>query len=60
MESFFHSLKTVCVGLEAYRSRDEARVSLFDYIALFYNRKLRHSALGYRSPEAFENASTAP
>ena len=54
MESFFHSLKTECVGFEDYRSRDEARVSLFDYIELFYNRKRRHSSLGYRSPAAFE------
>jgi transposase InsO family protein len=60
MESFFHSLKTECVGFEDYRSRDEARVSLFDYIELFYNRKRRHSSLGYRSPAAFENAMTAP
>jgi transposase InsO family protein len=60
MESFFHSLKTECVGFEDYRSRDEARVSLFDYIELFYNRKRRHSSLGYRSPAAFEYAMTAP
>ena len=60
MESFFHSLKTECVGFEDYRSRDEARSSLFDYIELFYNRKRRHSSLGYKSPLAFENAMTVP
>ena len=60
MESFFHSLKTECVGFEDYRSRDEARASLFDYIELFYNRKRRHSSLGYKSPLAFENAITVP
>lgn len=60
MESFFHSLKTEWVGFEDYRTRPEARTSLFDYIELFYNRKRRHSALKYRSPMAFENAGVAP
>jgi len=55
MESFFHSLKTEWVGFEDYRSRSEARASLFSYIELFYNRKRRHSAIGYLSPVAFEN-----
>jgi len=60
MESFFHSLKTECVGFEDYKTRAEARSSLFDYIELFYNRKRRHSALKYRSPMAFENAGVVP
>jgi transposase InsO family protein len=60
MESFFHSLKTEWVGFEDYRTRSEARSSLFDYIELFYNRKRRHSALKYRSPMAFENAVIVP
>ena len=55
MESFFHSLKTEWVGFEDYRSRSEARASLFSYIELFYNRKRRHSTIGYQSPVAFEN-----
>lgn len=60
MESFFHSLKTEWVGFEDYKTRPEAKASLFDYIELFYNRKRRHSALNYRSPMAFENAGVAP
>jgi putative transposase len=60
MESFFHSLKTEWVGFEDYKTRSEARISLFDYIELFYNRKRRHSALKYRSPLAFENAGVVP
>jgi transposase InsO family protein len=60
MESFFHSLKTEWVGFEDYKTRSEARASLFDYIELFYNRKRRHSALKYRSPMAFENAMVVP
>lgn len=60
MESFFHTLKTELTGFEDYKTRSEARTSLFDYIELFYNRKRRHSALQYRSPMAFENAAGDP
>ncbi len=60
MESFFHSLKTEWVGFEDYQTRSEARTSIFCYIELFYNRKRRHSALRYKSPMAFENASSVP
>jgi len=35
-------------------TREEARQSVFHYIEIFYNRKRRHSSLGYKSPEAFE------
>ena len=54
MESFFGSLKTELVHHEHYATRDAAKRSLFEYIEVFYNRKRRHSALGYQSPEAFE------
>jgi putative transposase len=54
MESFFHSLKTECIHHERYKTRDEARKSVFDYIEVFYNRQRRHSFLGYKSPEQFE------
>jgi transposase InsO family protein len=54
MESFFASLKKELVHGEDYRTREEARASLFDYIEVFYNRVRRHSALGYRSPIEYE------
>jgi transposase InsO family protein len=54
MESFFASLKTELVHGEDYRTREEARASLFEYIEVFYNRVRRHSALGYRSPIEYE------
>jgi putative transposase len=54
MESFFASLKKELVHHEDYRTRDQARASLFEYIEVFYNRQRRHSALGYRSPADFE------
>jgi len=53
-ESFFHTLKTELVYFEQYQSRKEAELSIFDYIECFYNRKRRHSALNYLSPEQFE------
>ena len=57
MESFFATLKKECVHHERYATREEARQSVFEYIELFYNTRRRHSALGYLSPEQFEQAA---
>jgi putative transposase len=54
MESFFSSLKTERVARTVYRTRDEAKADVFDYIERFYNPKRRHSTLGYLSPMQFE------
>ena len=54
MESFFSSLKTERTARKMYRSRDEARADVFDYIERFYNPKRRHSTIGYMSPMEFE------
>lgn len=54
VESFFHTLKTECVYLERYDSRDQAKRSIFNYIEVFYNNERRHSTLGYLSPAEFE------
>lgn len=56
-ESFFGSLKTELVDHEDYRTRQEAKQSLFEYIEIFYNRQRRHSYLGYISPEEYERVS---
>ena len=53
-ESFFHTLKTELVYHHHYRTREEARLAIFDYIAAFYNRIRLHSSVGYRSPEDHE------
>lgn len=53
-ESFFGTLKTELVHGEHYRSRLEAKLSIFEYVQVFYNRQRRHSAPGYRSPEQYE------
>jgi transposase InsO family protein len=54
MESFFHTLKTELTYFEKYRTRQEARGSVFEYIEIVYNRVRRHSALNYCSPAEFQ------
>src|SRR5216683_4802466 len=54
MESFFSSLKTERTARKLYRTRDEAKADVFDYIERFYNPKRRHSTIGYLSPMEFE------
>jgi putative transposase len=54
MESFFSSLKTERIGKKIYRTRDQARADVFDYVERFYNPTRRHSTLGYLSPMDFE------
>lgn len=53
-ESFFHTLKSELVSFHSYQNLEEARMSIFRYVHGFYNRKRRHSTLGYVSPEACE------
>ena len=50
MESFFSSLKTELVHQTRFRTRREAKAALFEYIEIFYNRRRRHSGIGYRTP----------
>ncbi|MDR7033163.1 transposase InsO family protein [Mesorhizobium sp. BE184] len=54
MESCFSSLKTEQTARKVYRTRDDARADVFDYIERFYNPRRRHSTLGYLSPVEFE------
>jgi hypothetical protein len=54
MESFFSSLKTERTSNKTYRTRNEAKADVFDYIERFYNSKRRHSTIGYLSPMEFE------
>ena len=53
-ESFFSSLKKERIRKRIYKTHDEARIDIFDYIEVFYNRNRRHSHLGGMTPEAFE------
>ncbi len=53
-ETFFHTLKTELTSRTKYRTREEARRSIFEYIEIFYNRKRLHSAIGYYTPVEYE------
>jgi len=55
VESFFASLKRERTKRRKYRTRDEARADVFDYIERFYNRKRRHGYVGNISPVHYEN-----
>jgi transposase InsO family protein len=57
-ESFWGQLKTECAD-RPFASRAAARLALFEYIELWYNRQRLHSALGYLSPVDFELAMTS-
>lgn len=54
VESFFASLKKELVYRMNFRTKEEARSQIYKYIEIFYNRKRRHSRLGYLSPLNFE------
>ena len=57
MESFWSTLKTELVHQQRFEDIRQARLAIFDYIELFYNRKRLHSALDYNSPLDFESQS---
>jgi len=53
-ESFFATLETELLDRHTFRSRDQARLAVFTFIEGFYNSRRRHSTLGQRSPDRFE------
>ena len=58
-ESFFRTLKVELVYRRRFRTRAEAKAAIVEYIELFYNRRRRHSSLGYLSPCEFEELADA-
>jgi len=58
-ESFFHSLKTELVYRTNFKTRKEATQAIFEWIETWYNRQRLHSALGYMSPQDYENLALA-
>ena len=57
MESFFHTLKVELIHRERYLTRQSAKGAIFEYIETYYNRKRKHSAIGYKIPMLFEQES---
>lgn len=58
-ESFFATLKAELVNQHPWPTRDKARQAIFEFIEVFYNRQRLHSALGFRSPAAYEAGQLA-
>jgi putative transposase len=54
MESFFHTLKTEDIHHRRFKTREEAKITLFRYIETYYNNQRLHSALGYITPAQME------
>lgn len=59
VESFFRTLKSELDMFEPYKTRQEARSSIFEYIECFYNRSRLHSTLGYTTPADYEKLHAA-
>ena len=57
MESFFASLTKECLDRRHFKTRQEARSAIFEYLECFYNPVRVHSTLQYVSPLAFEQVS---
>jgi transposase InsO family protein len=53
-ESFFHTLKVELIHRNKFRTRDEAKRKIFEYVEMYYNRKRAHSTLGNMSPFEYE------
>lgn len=47
MESWNHSFKVEAIHGEKFKTRDDARKDVFEYIEVYYNRKRLHSTLGF-------------
>ncbi|WP_412535461.1 IS3 family transposase [Pseudobacteriovorax antillogorgiicola] len=54
VESWFGGFKKEWLYRRKYRNESELKAIVFDYIEVWYNRKRKHSALGYLSPMQFE------
>lgn len=53
-ESFLHTLKVEMVNRQRFKTKEEAKKAVFEYIEMYYNTKRTHSTLGYLSPFEFE------
>ncbi|WP_281969242.1 IS3 family transposase [Roseovarius nanhaiticus] len=54
VETFFKTIKAELLWQRSWRTRRDAEMAIFEYINGFYNPRRRHSALGWKSPLAFE------
>lgn len=59
MESFHATLQTELLNTQDWTTRDELMTAIFSFIEIHYNRKRRHSTLGYQSPVDYERSMQA-
>lgn len=59
VESFFHSLKTELVYRRKFKTREEAKQAIFEWIEVWYNRQRLHSSIDYMTPEQYEKLALA-
>ena len=57
-ESFFKTIKVECIYSKNYANQNQAQLSIFQWIESWYNRRRRHSALGYKTIEEFEKINS--
>ena len=55
-ESFFHTLKVEFIHRMKFRTREEAKTKIFEYVEMYYNTKRAHSTLGCLSPFDYEKS----
>lgn len=58
-ESFFATLKKELIYRTEYKTKEEAKKAIFEYIEVWYNRQRIHSSIGYKTPVQFEESLTA-
>lgn len=58
VESFFKSIRVELVKQQKFKTPEEARSAIFEYIEIFYNRKRLHSTLGYVAPAEYERTNS--
>jgi len=55
-ESFFHTLKVELIHRMKFKTREEAKTKIFEYVEMYYNTRRAHSTLGYLSPFEYEKS----
>ena len=56
IESVISTIKNELVNRSRFKTRDQARLAVFDYIETFYNPRRLHSSLDHRSPDDYERS----
>jgi Integrase core domain len=58
-ESFFATLECELLDRRRFKTQAEARIAVFEFVEAFYNRRRRHSSIGYLSPIDYERRHAA-